>query len=1434
MKTLILSLACSFLSLVSICAQPLCEVKQYTFEDGLTHSMVNSIIQDSHGLMWLATWNGLTKFDGYDFKYYKSYPGDGCTMRNTRILKISETKKGNIWCHTQDHRAYLFDVRSERFMDVLQPIEEKSGQTYPVDQIFTLKKGITWITSRKSKCFRIDDTRYPTDKNVVEYGTFDKSLKGDVIYQIFQDTQNDEWLLTDKGVTIFGKKRLNSNYPFHMFIEKDRQIWLASQTGSLALYDSQKSTVQFVEMPNSVNQIYCMKSLQGPYLGFGTNAGFVIYQTKKGEANLIRIPGNTGVRFFREDKRGDLWFFDSMSGILHLDRATGRVERLQAPANMRIDGDMDNMEIVLEDCQGYVWVVPKNGSFCYYDRKQNKLKYYLSNPEDPTSIVSPSIRPYYQDNQGNLWFGTNSTFGKIAFFNRNFRLRNDENRPVECRALFNDRNNNLWMASKDGKLRLYDAEERLLGFFSRNGKLQKSDCTFGANVYCIQQDHAGNIWLGTKKSGLFVFERTGENGYDFKVRQFTNEPGTKYSISSNSIYSIFEDSRQHLWIGTHGNGLNLLERGKDGSVRFLHSSNDITSYPVSHGSSIRHIIEVAGALLIGTTDGLITFSTAFDSPQNIRFYWNTRRASDKSSLSNNDVMYLYAGRNNRVYLATQSGGMNEVLSKNLLSDALTFKIINEQSGLASDLTRSLLEDKSGALWIVSKNALTRFNPQNGSFENFDSFTFKPPVQFSEATISSNAKGRIYIGTDRGFLSYDPMRLYKDHFVPGILFTEFIADFNQAIHVDNTANPSIQLTASQRNITIQFAAIDYRDTRKIRYKYFLKGIDKEWHDAKHNRSASYNNLPHGNFRFLVKSTNSDGYWVNNEKGLDIHIAPTFWETGWAWVFYCMVLAALILLVVYILFTFYRLKHEVDLEQQLSEIKLRFFTDVSHELRTPLTLISSPISEILENESLTPTGKEHLRIVQNNTNRMLRLVNQILDFRKIQNNKMNVLIEEVDVVAFLSRIMDNFQLLVQEKKIAFQLESAVEQYNLWIDKDKFEKIFFNLLSNAFKYTPSGKSITVKFHVEGNQAILIVKDEGIGIHESKMGLLFQRFETLTNMSFIQSSTGLGLSLAKELVELHHGSIEVQSQPTLGSEFKVTLKTGYDHFKEDTNVEFLLSNSMTDSTTSDSTKEDMVESNNGEKKTILIVEDNAELSRFLRNILLPEYDVLEARNGEEGLQLAIRSFPDMIVSDIMMPKMDGLDMVHAIKESQDICHIPIILLSAKDSLDDRINALERGIDDYITKPFSATFFKKRIRILLKQRRQVQEAIMESLTSNRIDLMPSEPQITSYDENLIKKIIDFLESNYNNAELTVDDFVKELNISRTILYRKMKTLLGLSPVDLISDFRLKRSIQYLDSGLYSISEIAYMCGFNDPNYFAKVFKRKMGITPKAYKPKKK
>ena len=629
-------------------------------------------------------------------------------------------------------------------------------------------------------------------------------------------------------------------------------------------------------------------------------------------------------------------------------------------------------------------------------------------------------------------------------------------------------------------------------------------------------------------------------------------------------------------------------------------------------------------------------------------------------------------------------------------------------------------------------------------------------------------------------------------------------------------------------------------------------------------ATYTNLPKGHYVFKVRSTNAEGIWTENTRLLDIEVLPSFWETPFAYFLYVLFVLLIIVTAVYILFTIYRLKHEVSVEQQMTNMKLRFFTDISHELRTPLTLISGPVEYVLANTQLSADAREQLQVVERNTNRMLRLINQILDFRKIQNKKMKMQVQRIDVVAFTRKIMENFDSVAEEHHIDFLFETEKAELYLWVDADKYEKIIFNLLSNAFKYTPNGKMIKLFIHEDEETVSIGVQDQGIGIAENKKKSIFVRFENLVDRNLFNPSTGIGLSLVKELVEMHKALISVDSKLGEGSCFKIDFMKGKEHYDEA--VEFMQDDttagleirrqSMAGTEETVSPQPPAEEAPQGQeaeetsKGLMLLVEDNSELRIFLRSIFASEYRIVEAANGVEGLNKALKFLPDIIISDVMMPEKDGIAMTRELRADMTTSHIPIVLLTAKSSIESKLEGLEYGADDYITKPFSATYLKARVKNLLAQRQKLQALYRQDLMpagvaapvpasgeqndENITDVPEADkaPVMSPNDRKFMDKLVELMEKNMDNGDLVVDDFVRELAVSRSVFFKKLKTLTGLAPIEFIKEMRINRAVQLIETGEYSMTQISYMVGINDPRYFSKCFKQKMGMTPTEYRDK--
>lgn len=671
---------------------------------------------------------------------------------------------------------------------------------------------------------------------------------------------------------------------------------------------------------------------------------------------------------------------------------------------------------------------------------------------------------------------------------------------------------------------------------------------------------------------------------------------------------------------------------------------------------------------------------------------------------------------------------------------------------------------------------------------------------------------------------------------------------------------LYLSHKENTVTLSFAALDMSFPENVKYAYMLDGFDKEWNYVGKQRTATYTNLPKGNYVFRVKSTNGAGIWVENERALRITVKPSFWETPYAYVIYTLGFMLILLVGAYTLFVIYRLKHEVSVEQQVTDMKLRFFTNISHELRTPLTLIEGPLEYILKRSDLSKDVREQLQVVERNTHRMLRLVNQILDFRKIQNHKMKLCIEQIDIVAFVHKIMENFESIAESNKIDFIFETEQPKLKLWVDADKVEKIVFNLLSNAFKYTQPGKTITVFIHENEDTVTVGVQDQGIGISENKKASLFVRFETLLDKNlFNPNSSGIGLSLVKELVEMHHASIHVDSKEGEGSCFSVDFLKGKDHYGE--NAEFVLSDNVEiigeaskhslpvdvetpvvavpeDKPEAVPAADEADKASVSETKTMLLIEDNLELRFFLRSIFSQRFRIIEAANGVEGLEKAIKYVPDIIISDIMMPEKDGITLVKELREELTTSHIPIVLLTAKTDMDTKLQSLELGADSYITKPFSATYLEARVDNLLARRQKLRQFYCDHLMDINPPKVENEEEevdvMSQQDRRFLEQLTNFMERNIDNGELVVDDLVHEMAVSRSVFFKKLKSLTGLAPIEFIKEMRVKRAAQLIETGEFNMTQISYMVGINDPRYFSKCFKQRFGMTPTEYREKQK
>jgi signal transduction histidine kinase/DNA-binding response OmpR family regulator/ligand-binding sensor domain-containing protein len=1459
MKKLIIT-CIVFTVILTVSGRTYTQFSHYSVKEGLSEINVLCMLQDQKGQMWFGTFDGLNKFNGYSFKTYKTNPGQLSGLENYRVDMIKEDKAGFLWIQTYDGRVYRFDPRTEKFLQVPQCKEEfKSNKLYIVD-IYTFADGSVWLSSLGDGCFRIKNLAENDDVQISHFNEGNELLSSNKINNIFQDSHKNTWVLTDDGLNIF---KQDTQKPQQLFVEKaggafysitesGNFIWIGGEHGKIRMYNTKKETFDGITSPCK-SSVIDIKTLNNNQLFVLSNlSGFFLYDIHQHKFTAFTKSNGSGVIsdvFYScyMDKKQNIWLETENPSVVYFQTKEQKVNNFyKKTANSSQFAPSVNF-FVIEDKYENIWVHPRLGGFSWYNKALNSLEAFHNDPDSPDRRFSNTMHSAFSDKQGNLWLCPYSHgIEKVVFSESPFSFCKPKPAEMtsasnEIRSIFQDKENRIWIGAKNGSITVFDQNHKPIGELCKDGRISASNA-LKASIYAFCSDNNGTIWLGSKGNGLYKLENTGTAASPrYKITNFRYNPNDIYSLSSNNVYSILQDHLHQIWIATYGGGINLLKQ-ENGNTQFISARNKLKNYPMSQCNRARCLTEDArGKIYVGTTGGMVVFKNSAIRPENISFSLYTHDPTNPKTISGNDVHNILSARNGKLYLAIFGGGL-DVLNEELdLHKKPEFKSYMVGNGIPSNVVYTLKEDPKGNIWFSTQTEIGIFIPVEERFDTYQPFNDKA-YSFTEASVCQTRQGDLAYGTTEGFVIFNPLKATKSEYKPRIVLTNFQL-FNKTIEVGVNGSPlkhvidetsELKLNHKQNIFSIGFAALDYTNPQNIQYAYKLDGFEKEWNYVQYQRIATYTNLPKGKYVFRVKSTNAEGVWVENERNIQIEKLPSFWESNWGYLFYFLVFIGLAALTVYILSTIYRLKTDVEVEHRITNLKLRFFTDVSHELRTPLTLIASPVENILRTESLSENAKEQLTMVQRNTDRMLRLITQILDFRKIQNKKMKLLAEAIQPGSTMKEISVNFNKMAEERNIDFRIIDESNNATIWADKDKFEKIFYNLLSNAFKFTQPGNPIEVTISENQDTVCVSVKDKGVGMSKDRVKLLFNRFESLasTNVSF-QQGTGIGLSLTKELAELHHARIEVESEPGKGSTFKVTFLKGNKHFSGDEEyITFEETQPETDESTGneyENSETDILETKRStEKQTILIVEDNKELRAFLRTVLIGKYDILEAENGRQALEIARKEIPDIIITDVMMPEMNGMELTKAIKEDIIISHIPLVLLTAKTDMENKLEALEYGVDDYITKPFSSAYLEARIENLLKLRKQLQEVYRSSLTSGV--LTRSKPNLVSQDDIFIQRIMTYIENNIENSEMTIDEIASHIALGRTTFFKKLKSLTGLSPIEFLSDIRIQRAARLIETGEYNFSEITYMVGISDPRYFSRVFKQKFGVSPRDYK----
>lgn len=1449
-------------------AYPNMIVEHFTAERGLPNNIVYCTLKGQDGFVWFGTWYGLCSFDGNKFHSYDNRDGlYSADIPPRKIQRIVEDKNGFLWIKTIDRKLYLFDKKHESFHAVYDDVKEYS-ENIQIIKIQTTEDGDVLLLTKDKSLLR---AHTDPDGNITmeqlhdsrpNVNVYDMRLK----YNVFCETSEFiNWIGMDYQILSLRKGAALKDKPADFILKKVSAapdqftcasynanfLWLGDKKGRIYSIDPQNGVVNRYEIPEIDQPVSNLLVTESGLMYITTAEG--TYEYNIGYKQLAKLPFTIseeadGIIF--ADKYDKIWFQEGNRALTYYDPLNKSSRRFAFP-NENAIGDFE-----MQDAgeQGMFFLTP-GGEILLFDRE--KLEMTRINQMKPFSDDLPNQLFFHllQDKDGILWLAsTGSGVYRVNFPKKQFQLLTavspapvNGGKPTSwnqgIRALFQAQNGDIWVGTRWQALYRLDHNGQVKQIFSDENYLLGS-------VYHIMEDKDGNLWFSTKGDGLVKAEPDMNSPHGLRFTRYKNDPKNPNSISNNDVYFTFQDSKGRIWVGLLGGGLNLISE-ENGTVVFRHKYNGLKQYP-PYGlyMEVRTMTEDEdGRIWVGTMDGLMSFDGNFSMPEQIQFE-TYRQVSERSNVADNDIYVLYKDSESQIWVSVFGGGLNRLVRYDKEKRVPIFKSYGIREGMNNDVVKSIVEDKDGNLWFTTEIGLSCFNKATEQFRNYDKYDGFLNVELEEGSALRTLNGDLWLGSRQGILAFSPEKLETQH----TTYDTRIVDFKVSNRdLRSFVNPpileksiiyadAVRLNYNQSMFTIEFAALNFYNQNRVSYRYILEGYEKEWHYNGKNRIASYTNVPPGDYTFRVETLDEANPQLDSSRTLAVTILPPWWLSWWATLIYVLLGIAALYFGLRLAFFMIKMKNDIYIEQRVSEMKIKFFTNISHELRTPLTLIKGPIQELKEHEQLSSKGLQYVDLMEKNTNQMLQLVNQILDFRKIQNGKMRLHVSLIDFNEMIASFQKEFRVLSEENEISFTFQLPDESIMVWADKEKLSIVIRNIISNAFKFTPSGGSIYVTTGLtdDGKSCFVRVEDNGMGIPQNKLTEIFERFSQGENTkNAYYQGTGIGLALSKEIVNLHHGLIRAESSEGQGAVFIVELLLGKEHYRP-SEVDFYVSDTETVAASDDSESPEEADREteaeeeeleiNASLPTLLLVEDNKDLCRLIKLQLEDKFNIHIANNGVEGLKKVHLYHPDIVVTDQMMPEMDGLEMLQSIRKDFQISHIPVIILTAKNDEGAKTKAITLGANAYITKPFSKEYLLARVEQLLGERKLFRERIrlqMENQTTTEQD---------SYEQYLVKKDVQFLEKihqvieeNMDDSDFNIDTIAVGIGLSRSAFFKKLKSLTGLAPVDLVKEIRLNKSVELIKNTDLSVSEIAFTVGFKDSGYYSKCFRKKYNQSPREY-----
>jgi len=1342
--------------------------------------------------------------------------------------------------------AFLFSlpassqIASNQFtFDILS--QENGLPNNQIQCIYQDSRGWMWIgtsqgLSRYDGYSFVNYIPNPNDSN---------SLSGNLVRVIKEHKNGDLLVGTENGgLNVFDRKKLSFSKPLRNYEEfKLREIsvnaietdktgctWIGTDfnifkidtLGKLISFAPNYKSADFVFEGNYVRNLQFDKADK---LWIGTNNGVYIYNKANNEIEKFDLPfeenQNKEIWEIYLDDEGLLWIGTYSSGVFLVDPFSKKIQAIHlTPENKR----SETVKTIAKGNFGEYWIGTRGGLYAY-SKSKGVTGFYRHDERNPRSLSNNSILSVFNDNHGETWIGTRGGLNLLAKSKQvfhNFTALPGDNHYLNSGAVYAfwiDENKNIWVGTEDGGINIYNPATgtyKYLMYNDKNSNSVSQNC-----IKAFQEDGKGNLWVGTFLGGIDVIDlNTG------KFTHFKHNPENSTTLSDNRVWDICRDRNGDIWVAT--------SRGID---KYNKDSNSFRHFPQISGEEQVNWInpDSNGNIWFGSINEIIVFNPEENKIK--RYFEHTRSMFEDSK--------------NRIWITTFDKG---IVNYNVENGALRY--FNESNGLSNNQAFCIEEDNENNLWISTSNGLSKFNTEKEFFQNFTSKDGLSNNEFCYGASYKTESGQILFGSVSGFNIFNPTEIVSQGNDVPIVFTDLkifnksvpISDDKKSVlHKSISETDHLKLKFDQNVFTLEFASLNYVNSDNNEYTYFLERFNREWTEPSKIRSATYTNLDPGDYILRIKRVVPGVENDKNELQLKITILPPFRKTKLFLVLVLIVIVSLILLLIQFLVNKEKIKNQLVFEKanarklhEIDMMKLKFFTNISHEIRTPLTLILGPLEKLLNKDYSKEELKENLQFMYRNTKNLDKLISQLLDFRKLQTGNLKLNLTQSDIVDFVRNIVNSFNDFAVDKGITIKFNTLKKNLNAAFDPDKIEKILNNLISNAFKFTGQGGVITVNLSLvfdsndhdfnetqKENQFIEItVKDTGKGIAANNLNRIFQRFFQ-TEYNDGNSGVGIGLALVKELVNIHKGDVLVTSKPGKGTKFTIRFPYYAEIHEKHVEVD---SGSKETETINESYLEEDVDGNDGlNSKIMLIVEDNSDVRMFISSHFNTSYKIREAKNGEEGWNIAVEIIPDIIISDVLMPVTDGYELCKRIKNDERTSHIPVILLTALHSKEHEIKGLNTGADDFITKPFDLNVLQAKVENLLS----IRESLKQKFTGTVV-LEPKNLVISSPDERFLQKAIEVVESNISDSDLDIETFSVKVGVSRMQLYRKLHALTDMTVKEFIRHIRLKRATQLLVQQKLNVSEIAFEVGFKDLSHFRKCFKREFGMSASDYATKSK